>query len=110
MASFIVINHHNRSRNKALHDSIAKNLYAILRKFVVISVSYRLIFCTNANDRNESSVLWRKCGSSHHDLQQKESYGMCKTYRSFGAADGSRTHLRSLGSFYSTDELQPHIL
>lgn len=27
----------------------------------------------------------------------------------FGAADGSRTHLRSLGSFYSTDELQPQV-
>ncbi len=24
----------------------------------------------------------------------------------FGAGDGSRTHLRSLGSFYSTDELR----
>ena len=26
----------------------------------------------------------------------------------FGAADGSRTHLSSLGSLHSTDELQPH--
>ena len=25
-----------------------------------------------------------------------------------GAADGSRTHLSSLGSLHSTDELQPH--
>ena len=27
----------------------------------------------------------------------------------YGAGDGSRTHLRSLGSFYSTDKLRLHI-
>ena len=33
----------------------------------------------------------------------------CKSPFPFGAADGSRTHLCSLGSCRSTDELQPHV-
>ena len=40
---------------------------------------------------------------------QKEKPCILNEYKVFflGAADGSRTHLSSLGSSHSTDELQP---
>lgn len=46
-------------------------------------------------------------GSFRYTRSQKKSRP-CRAV-SFGAGDGSRTHLQSLGSFYSTDELHLHI-
>lgn len=46
-------------------------------------------------------------GSFRYTRLQKKSRP-CRAV-SFGAGDGSRTHLQSLGSFYSTDELHLHI-
>ena len=46
-------------------------------------------------------------GSICYTRSQKKSRP-CRAV-SFGAGDGSRTHLQSLGSFYSTDELHLHI-
>ena len=45
--------------------------------------------------------------STQNKKSRNKRYGTCSDD---GAADGSRTHLSSLGSLHSTDELQPHIL
>ncbi len=53
----------------------------------------------------------RRSGASappaFYKKSRRKRYGTCADD---GAADGSRTHLSSLGSLHSTDELQPHIL
>ena len=46
------------------------------------------------------------CSTPHIPNQNKNTVGRRRCF-CFGAADGSRTHLSSLGSLHSTDELQP---
>ena len=50
---------------------------------------------------------WSERTAGFYKKSRRKRYGTCADD---GAADGSRTHLSSLGSLHSTDELQPHIL
>ena len=47
------------------------------------------------------------CSTGHQGKIQNKNLAGRRQGFCFGAADGSRTHLSSLGSLHSTDELQP---